>query len=160
MTEHGHTHTVRERRRTVDRRVVSPGQIIAGAIGLFLIVLGGVALARVGLSSLTGETTTVLGFGHTALMGMIDIAAGLLFLGAASSPTMKGSMVGLGVVTIAFGAIVAIEPAAFDTAFGGGRELGVLYVIIGVVGLLAALGFPTIVVDRVATEEDDTSSRL
>ena len=160
MNEHGHTHTVRERRRTVDRRVVSPGQIIAGAIGLFLLIFGGVALARVGLSSLTGETNTVLGFDHTALMGLIDIVGGLLFLGAASSPAMKGSMIGLGLMTLAFGAIVAIEPAAFDTALGGGRDLGLLYVIIGIVGLLAALAFPTITVDRVATEEDGSTSKV
>jgi hypothetical protein len=155
-----HTHLVRERRRTVDRRVISPGQMIAGAIGLFLLILGGVVLARVGLTSLTGETTTVLGFGHTALMGLIDIVAGLMFLGAASSPGMKGSLIGLGLMTLAFGSIVAIEPNAFDAAFGGGRELGLLYIIVGVVALLAAVLFPTTVVDRVATEEDDARTTV
>ncbi len=159
MSGRGHSHSFRERRRTTDSRVISPGQMIAGALGLFLLILGGVALARVGFSSLTGETTVVLGFGHTALMGLIDIVAGLLFLGVASSPGMRGSMIGLALVALAFGAVVAIEPGSFEAVLGGGSEIGVLYLIIGVVGLVAALTFPTLVVDRVSTEED-TSSRV
>src|SRR5690554_7424778 len=73
--------TVAHRRsQAVDRRVMSPARIVAGILGVILLVMGGVALARTGLSSLTGETATVLGFEHTALMGLIDIVAGLLFL--------------------------------------------------------------------------------
>lgn len=155
MTDHEHTtHEVHERRRTVDRRVISPAQVVAGIIGLFLVILGGVALARVGFSSLTGETVTVLGFGHTALMGLIDVIAGLFFLGAAASSGVRATLIGLGLGAVAFGAIVAIEPGAFDSALGGGREIGVLYIIVGVVGLIAAWAFPTTVVDRVATQDD------
>jgi len=158
MTDPERTHEVRRRRRTVDRRVISPAQVVAGIIGLVLVVIGGVALARVGLSSWTDETTTVLAFDHTALMGLIDIVAGLLFLAAAASSGVRGALIGLSLIAVAFGAIVAIEPDAFDSALGGGRELGVLYIVIGVVGMLAALAFPTTVVDRVATEEDGTTT--
>lgn len=156
MTDHEQTHQVHERRRTVDRRVVSPSQIAAGAIGLFLVVLGGVVLARLGLSSLTGDTTAVFGLGHTALMGIIDVIAGLFFLGAAASSGARTTVIGLGLVAVAFGAIVAIEPGAFESALGGGRELGVLYLIVGLVGLVSAWAFPTTVVDRVATQDDAT----
>ncbi|MGZ8755105.1 MAG: hypothetical protein ACXW15_07950 [Acidimicrobiia bacterium] len=158
MTDHERTHEVSQRRRTVGRRVVSPAQIVAGIIGLILVVIGGVVLARVGLSSLTGDTTTVLGIGHTALMGLIDVVAGLFFLGAAASSGVRGALIGLSLVAIAFGAIVAIEPTAFDSALGGGRELGFLYLIVGVMGLLAALAFRTTVVDRVATEETEATT--
>jgi len=158
MTDHENTHEVRRRRRTVDRRVISPAQIVAGIIGLALVVIGGVALARVGLGSLTGDTTTVLGIGHTPLLGLIDVVAGLFFLGAAASSGVRGTLIGLSLVAIAFGAIVAIEPNAFDSALGGGRELGLLYLIVGVVGLLAALAFRTTVIDRVATEEHDATT--
>ena len=83
MTDHEH-HEVHQRHRTVDRRVFSPAQVVAGIIGMILVIIGGVVLARVGLDSLTGDTTAVFGFEHTALMGLIDVIAGLFFLGAAA----------------------------------------------------------------------------
>ena len=153
MTDHEH-HEVRQRHRTVDRRVFSPAQVVAGIIGLILVIIGGVVLARVGLDSLTGDTATVFGFEHTALMGLIDLIAGLFFLGAAASSAVRGTMIGLSMAAIGFGAIVAIEPDAFDSGLGGASELGVFYIIIGAVGLLAAWAFPTTVVDHVATRDD------
>jgi len=158
MSDHEHVHEVHQRRRTVDRRVISPAQIVAGIIGLILVVLGGVALARTGFDSLTGETTSVLGIDHTALMGVIDVVAGLFFLGAAASSGGRSTLIGLSLGALAFGAIVAIEPGAFDSALGGGRDLGVLYIVIGAVGLVASLAFPTTVVDRVATQEDGATT--
>ncbi len=153
MTDHASTHEVHERRSTAGRRVISPAQIVAGAIGLILLILGGVALARVGFDSLTGATASVVGLDHTTLMALVDIVAGLLFLGAASSASGRGSLIGLSLIAVAFGAVVAIEPDAFDSALGGGQDLGILYLILGLVGLVAALAFPTKVVDRVATTE-------
>lgn len=158
MTDRERTHEVSERRRTTDRRVTSPAQLVAGLIGVILVVIGGVVLARVGLASLTGDTTAVLGIDHNALMGLIDVIAGLLFLGAAASSGVRGNLIGLSLLAVAFGAVVTIEPAAFDSTLGGGRELGLLYLIIGIVGLLVAFAFPTKVVDRVATEEDGSTS--
>jgi len=153
MTDHEH-HEVRQRHRTVDRRVFSPASVVAGIIGLLLVIIGGVVLARVGLESLTGDTATVFGFDHTALMGLIDVIAGLFFLGAAASSSVRGTMIGLSMAAIGFGAIVAIEPGAFKSGLGGASELGVFYIIIGAVGLLAAWAFPTTVVDHVATRDD------
>ncbi|MCJ7780748.1 MAG: hypothetical protein MUQ27_07970 [Acidimicrobiia bacterium] len=114
-TDRERTHEVRQRRRTADRRITSPAQIVAGLIGVILVVMGGVVLARVGLASLTGDITAVLGIGHTALMGLIDVVAGLLFLGAAASSGVRGNLIGLSLLAVAFGAVVAIEPAAFDS---------------------------------------------
>lgn len=155
MTE---THTMRQRRHTVDRRVSSPARLVAGLIGLFFLVLGGVALARTGLSSLTGETATVLGFEHTSLMGIIDIGAGLLFLGAAAAVGVAGGLTWISLVSIAFGAVMAIEPGAMSSALGGGPDLGLVYVVAGLLGLLAAVVFPTRVVDSEATHEDGAVS--
>jgi hypothetical protein len=153
MTDRASTHEVHERRSTSGRRVISPSQIVAGAIGLILLILGGVALARVGFDSLTGTTASVVGLDHTLLMALIDIVAGLLFLGAAASTNGRGSLIGLSLIAVAFGAVVAIEPEAFDSALGGGQNLGILYLVLGLVGLVAAMAFPTRIVDRVATTE-------
>ena len=103
MTDHDHasSHEVHERTSTADRRVLSPSQVVAGIIGLILVILGGVALARLGFDSLTGETETVLGLEHTTLMALIDIVAGLLFLGAAASAGGRGTLIGLSLIALA-----------------------------------------------------------
>lgn len=157
MTNHQHRE-VHQRHRTVDRRVFSPAQAIAGVIGLILVIIGGVVLARVGLDSLIGDTANVFGFEHTALMGLTDVITGLFLLGAAASTAVRGTMIGLSMAAIGFGAIVAIEPDAFNTGLGGASELGVFYILVGAVGLLAAWAFPTTVVDHIATRDDGHDS--
>ena len=55
MTIHSHDPdyaSQAESRTVVDRRTWSPSQIVAGVIGLFLTVLGAVAILRVGFESL------------------------------------------------------------------------------------------------------------
>lgn len=140
--------------QTVDRRVASPARFVAGGIGLFLLVMGGVALARTGLSSLTGETATVLGFEHTALMGLIDIVAGLMFLVAAAAVAVRAQLTGVSILAVAFGAVMMIEPGAMESALAGGFDLGLVYLVLGLIGLLAAAMFPTRVVETDAVRED------
>jgi predicted phage tail protein len=154
MTVHSHDDFARqgEARTVVDRRTWSPSQIVAGVIGLFLTVMGAVAILRVGFESLTGETTAVLGIEHTLLMGLMDLLVGLLFLGAAS--TVLGSRSGLttlGLLALAFGLVYAIEPNSLASALGGDERVGWLYAIVGVVALLSAWLSPTIQTQRTAT---------
>lgn len=101
-------------------RTWSPAQLIAGAIGLLLIVVGGVALARLlPTDILTAETTSALGVTHAPLMAITALAVGLLYLAQAGAPfEVQPGMISLGVATIAFGLIVIIEPAAFDGTLG------------------------------------------
>lgn len=154
MTIHSYeTDPVRAESRTVvDRRTWSPSQIVAGLIGLFLTVMGAVAILRVGFDSLTGDTTSVLGIEHTLLMGIIHLVGGLFFLGAAG--TVLGSRSGLtslGLIALAFGLVYAIEPDSLSAALGGDGRVGWLYAIVGAVALLAAWLSPTIQTQRTAT---------
>lgn len=151
------THVVHQSRQRVDRRVGSPARIVAGLLGLFLLVMGGVALARTGVTSLTGETTTVLGFEHTTLMGLIDVVAGLMFLAAAAAVAAKAQLTGVSILVIAFGAVMMIEPDAMSSALGGGFDLGLVYLVVGLLGLLAAVMFPTRVVDDEVVHDDGTA---
>ena len=136
--------------RVTSSRTWSPGQIIAGIIGLMLTVTGGVALARLlPTSSLTAETTTVFGVGHTPLMAMITLGLGLLFLVEAGTPfEVQPGLITLGVATLAFGLIVVIEPAAFDGALGLGETGGWFYTVIGALSALAGIISPTLVTRR------------
>jgi hypothetical protein len=149
-----------ESRTVVDRKTWSPSQIVAGVIGLFLTVLGAVAILRVGFDSLTGETAAVLGFEHTLLMGIIHLVAGLFFLGAAG--TALGSRSGLttlGLIALAFGLVYAIEPESLAAPLGGDERIGWLYAVVGAVALLSAWVSPTIQTQRTATARTVDSVR-
>ncbi|HSM01366.1 MAG TPA: hypothetical protein VK960_02845 [Acidimicrobiia bacterium] len=118
--------------RTVRWRAWSPAQLVAGALGLFLTVLGGIVLARIGFGDLTSPETSVFGFGHTPLLAMIEVAVGLLLmLDAASAFASRAMLIGLGGVAAAFGLIIVIEPGAFQDWLGVTRNSGWLYLGIG-----------------------------
>lgn len=127
-----------------ERRTWSPGQVVSGLIGLLLTVMGGVALARLlPTDSLTGATVDVFGVGHTVIMGIIAVGLGILFLSEAASPfSVQRGMISLGVITLAFGLIVVIEPAAFDNALGIGENGGWMYSAIGVISVVTGLSAP------------------
>ncbi|HEX2153791.1 MAG TPA: hypothetical protein VHL52_07425 [Acidimicrobiia bacterium] len=142
-----HEHDVAQRRRvSVARDNFTFGQAVAGILGLLLAIVGGVAMARVGFDSLTGETAEVLGIGHTLALGIIDLVVGLLFLSAASTMFgVRGTLITLGGLALAFGAVVAIEPDPFVEFLGDGTPLGLAYLIVGVIALVAGMATPTYV---------------
>ena len=155
MTIHSHeSDHIRqaEARTVVDRKTWSPSQIVAGLIGLFLTVMGAVAILRVGFESLTGETTAVLSIEHTLLMGIIHLVAGLFFLGAAGTALgSRSGLTSLGLIAMAFGLVYAIEPDALSATLGGDGRLGWLYAVLGAVALISAWVSPTIQSQRTAT---------
>lgn len=101
--------------------------IIGGAVGVLLLVLGLVPLARTGIptDSLTEPTTSVGPFGRTPLMGIIEILLGVLVSGS-SATTDNGSITAIGLVARVFGIVWLIEPGAFGDLLGVGRESAVL----------------------------------
>lgn len=155
MTDLNHQYRQTVSRRYVDRRTWSPAQLLAGIAGLFFIVLGGVALARlIPVEGLTAPDTQVWLFGHTPLLGMIELVLGLLFLGVAAGPfDARGGLVALGVVCLAFGLIVGIEPGAFAEWLGASRETGWLYGVVGAIAILGGWLSPVIVTDKVKTQD-------
>lgn len=144
--DHTEVQTAHETRVT-SSRTWSPAQIFAGLIGLLLTVMGGVALARLlPTSSLTAEATTVFGVGHTPLMAIITLGLGLLYLAEAGAPfEVQPGLIFLGVLSLAFGLIVVIEPAAFDGALGLGENGGWFYTIIGAISAIAGIISPTLI---------------
>lgn len=143
--EHQQSEQVRDE-RVYDKRTWSPGQIVAAIAGFVLVVLGGVAIARLGFSgSITGETTEVAGFGATRLWAIVEIALGLILLGIASSPfRVRSGLLGMGLLFAAFGVIVAVEPSAFDEALGVGQSGGIGWLVAGIVLILVGWFSPTV----------------
>ncbi len=146
------TTTVHDHREATvfGRRTWTPAQFVAGALGLFLVVMGGVAMARAGLDgSWTDPVVEVLGFDHTALMGAIEVGLGLvLIIVAFATWEVRGWLVGLGLLALAFGLIVLIEPAAFDGSLGVESASGWLYAAMGAGMMAAAWLSPILVTGR------------
>jgi tryptophan-rich sensory protein len=145
---------------SVARNPWSPAQFVAGLVGLFLTVLGGVALARLlPVSSMTEETTTVVGMGFTVVMAVITLLLGIVFLVGAGRPAgARAGMISLGVAMLAFGIVIFIEPDALSGALGVNQTSGVVYAVTGLVAAIAGIASPTIVSrraigDRVVDED-------
>lgn len=147
---------------TAVRHPWSPAQILAGLIGLFLTVLGGVALARLlPTDSLTGETTSVIGMGFTVLMAGITLLLGLLFLGGAGRPTSaRRGMITLGVALLAFGIVTFIEPDALNNALGVNETSGVVYAVVGLIAAVAGVASPTLTSRRAVEERVEDDERV
>ncbi len=126
-------------------RLWTPAQIVALILGLIFVVLGGVALLRTGVGSdMFDPTTTVAGLSYTPLLGVIEVAFGLLLMAVGAFPDGADAVVFLGVLALAFGLLVVIEPAAFESSIAAGRAHGWFYVITGAIAALTALVSPAL----------------
>ena len=137
----------------------SPAQFVALAIGLLFVVLGGVALARTGID--TGHMfalTSVGGLTITTLMGALAIVFGLAMLLVGAMPgASRFGMVTLGVISLGFGIIVAIQPTSFSHDLGITSSGAWLFIATGAISVLAAMLAPTFwsVGNRNQVETDD-----
>jgi hypothetical protein len=120
------------------RREMDLVTAVGGAVGVLLVVIGVVALARTGfaLAELTSATATVGPFDRTPLMAIVEIVLGLSIIGASLSVD-RGGLIGVGVLALILGLVLVIEPGAFVGALGAGVTTGILYVLVGVACLLA-----------------------
>lgn len=126
----------------------SPRQLVAFVIGVAAIVLGAFAIARTGLdtANLFHPHMKIATLEHTPLLALTELAFGVLMLLCAASPLMgRGLMellsacaLGLGVVTVA-----NFWHARLYHWLGVHHRNGWLFVIVGAVGLGAALFLPT-----------------
>lgn len=136
----------------------TPAQVIAGVIGMIMTIIGGVAVARIGFTPITGETAPVLGIEMTSLMGLIMLVAGVSLLGAATSTYgIRSSLIGFGALAFAFGAIMLIEPSPFESSFGDAQSLGVVFVLIGLVSLIGGMTSRLISTSIVSTTSDEVA---
>jgi hypothetical protein len=117
----------------------SPAQIVHAAIGVFLVVLGIIALVRGGLEGdLTDPTFELIGITHNAAIGLGELGLGALLLLSAASA--YGRFLGLvvGLAMVAFGAvIVADDGFAEDVATE--KALGWLAIALGAAAVLFGL---------------------
>lgn len=125
-----------------------PGQILAIIVGVFFLILGGLALARTGIEDLTAETT-VANIPHTGLLGVIEIGFGaLLIMAGAAGAAGRGLMAFLGALALAWGVVVVVQPDILSELLAMEQINGWIYLIAGGVIIIGGLFIPTYVSRR------------
>jgi hypothetical protein len=116
----------------------SPSQIVHAAIGVFLVVLGIIAMVRGDLGDLTDAQFSILGITHNAAIGLGELIAGALLLLAAASP--GGRFLGLivGLAMIVFGAVLLGDEQTMRD-IGTEDALAWLAIVLGAGAVVAGL---------------------
>jgi hypothetical protein len=117
------------------RLVVSPGQVIAGVLGLVIAVIGIIAVARGGIdSSMNEPMVKTVGLDQSAMLGAAELGLGLLLILGALNYAARGLIIGIGVVMVLGG--VFIGAAGNDILHNLGTVQGTGWVIM-VAGIIA-----------------------
>jgi uncharacterized membrane protein HdeD (DUF308 family) len=118
----------------------SPGQILGMLAGIVLSIIGIVAIAKGGFDgSLNTPVVQVLGIGHSTIVGLAELGAGLLMILGSASRSTVGVTGFVGVLLIVAGIIAAASGAKLKQDVGFETDTGWLLLGFGVVGLVAAL---------------------
>jgi hypothetical protein len=131
--------------REVRRATWSPAQLVAVIAGVLLVVLGGLGLARAGtdFSNLAASHAQVAGMWVSPLSALAELIVGVLVLAGGAYPAgAKGTMSVFGVLLLAFGLIVAIDPTPFFRTWAYTKGDGIFYAIVGAILLITAVVSP------------------
>jgi hypothetical protein len=137
----------------------SPAQVVAVLGGLVLVVVGAVGLAHTGIhfSRIPTTRARVSGLHVTCLSARVGVAAGLvLVLGVTAPASSNPTTATIGVVLLAWGLIVALDPTAFTNYWAHARTDGVFYAIVGAVLFIGAVASPIFVSRRTVVMRDST----
>ncbi len=129
----------------------SPMQLVGLIVGVALIVIGGVALARSGMnfSHVEASRSQVAGLGFTSMSALIVTIVGVFIAIGCSSPySARSVMWTFGIIMFAFGLIVALTPDTFYRMWGFTTANGDALAVCGGVLVLAVALSPIFVHTR------------
>ncbi|MDQ1481865.1 MAG: hypothetical protein QOI44_2726, partial [Actinomycetota bacterium] len=111
MVEHREvvdTDNVRSETRVASSRFVfSPGQILAGILGVVVAIIGIIAVSRGGIDgTLNVPMVSVAGTDQSAMLGLAEFAAGLLLVLGALSYAARWLIAFVGVVMVIGGVVL------------------------------------------------------
>jgi hypothetical protein len=124
---------------TVSERGFSPGQILIVLAGAASLALGIAAVATTGLDGpLSQPVDEVLGWNHTALLGVIEIGAGVVLIlsGLRAGARWLGGLVGL--AAIVGGALILGRLDWTMNELGAERGFGWVVIAIGAAAVIGA----------------------
>ena len=132
------TFTVRERTHTF-----APGQLVSLAVGVGFVAFGLVAMIRAGIDgSFANPVVDVLGFSHTAWLGLAEVGLGALLILAGTGAWGRPLSVLLGAGMVIAGVLVLAEPGEMPEELGLEKDYGWLLVLSGALVALCALILP------------------
>jgi len=138
-------------------RTWSPTSIAAVIVGAFLLVIGIVAMIRADVGdSFTAQTVDVAGLSHTALLGVIEAAAGALLLIAGASRS-RGTVIFVASALVIFGVIILMEHESLNDDLAVESAHGWWAIALGGVLLLIATLVPWARTEHV--ERSETGER-
>ncbi len=128
--------------RTAYNSRFAPDSIVAGIVGLVLLVVGLIAIVRGGFDGpMSDPVVQVLGFTHTTTLGLIEIAIGLALLLSGATRSRSGEMF-FGAV-LGIGAFVgAVQTDSFRKSLALESSFAWLAVIAAVIVVLSAMLLP------------------
>lgn len=143
MTDVAGKHSSQEKSiRTSYQSHFAPDAIIAAVVGLGILLMGLVVVVRAGLSGPIAEPVVqILGFDHTATLGLIEVGIGLLLLASAAMSSRSGEIFFGAVLGIA-GLVAAIEADSFDKNLAIEPSMGWIVGALGLVTVTTALIIP------------------
>jgi hypothetical protein len=132
----------------------SPGQLLSGAVGVLLVIVGIIAVTRNGIDgSLEAPTTDIFGLAHSSLVGLVEIGAGLLLLVGSASRSARSVAGFVGALLIVAGIVVAAGTSSLQSDLGTETSTGWFLAVMGAIALLGSL-LPSIVrSDREVTSD-------
>jgi hypothetical protein len=130
--------------RTTERAwTFAPGQLVSLIIGVGVIAVGLVAIVRAGIDgSLSEPVVNVLGYTHTAWLGIAEVGVGLILVMAGLDARGRSVSVFMGALAVIAGVLVLAEPGQMPEELGLEEAYGWPLIILGGIAAFAALVFP------------------
>jgi hypothetical protein len=122
----------------------TPDTFVAGLVGLAALIVGLIVVVRAGLDApLSTPVVEVLGFTHTATLGLVEIGIGLFLLIAASARS-RGAEIFAGLAMVVGGVVGIAQYRSFADTLALERGWAWVVLIAGAVVAIAALMFPRV----------------
>ena len=120
------------------RLVISPGQVIAGVLGLVIAVIGIMAVARGGIDgSMNVPAVRTAGLDQSAMLGAIELGIGLLLILGALSYAARGLIVTVGVVMVLGGVLIGAAGTTILRDLGTVHGTGWVIMVGGIIAIVA-----------------------
>lgn len=122
---------------------IAPGQIVSLVAGLGFLTVGIIAVLRAGLGDdLSQPVVEVLGLTHTAWLGLIEIAVGLVLTAAGADFRARGLSAFVGTALVVAGIVIAAAAEDLPEELGIEEGMGGWLIVVGAVVAISALVFP------------------
>ena len=127
-----------ETRVATSRLVFSPGQILAGALGLVVAIIGVITASRGGIDgSLNQPIVQAAGLHQSAMLGLIELGLGLLLIIGSLSFAARDLIVGVGFIMVIGGVVLGAGGATIMRDVGAAHSTGWAIMFGGIIAIVA-----------------------